>query len=553
MINKQDYLVLDVETNGLNSNKDDLLSLTIYDPHSENLFNKFLPLHLNYDVYTTQFNGITKDTLKEATHLTQEEVTRLIYDFDIKNKTVLIYGNLDKPFLEAYLKRHKLKGFSAFNIFNFKSLIFSSSFRLENNITKDNLCKIFNIDGVSKTHSGISDCILEWKLFEKINNENLIVIGNNVYRFNKNYIIPASYIGLYKKLALSLTHLPKIACKSTLIKSARLHNDIIRFGSNITGVSIESKLETFFNAKKVDSTKFLSKNIQSLEYVGTLPTTVESIPVLTDNQGNLIATNEKDASLVKVINSAYAKLQEDAADMVSYIKKEIFKSEQILSQELVVNEKDNVLALCDLSNQNAVVEIKTGHKIDVNDFKYQLFYQSRERPCYMLTINWQNLTLDLLKINFVFDDEAENLIKESKNSKLKQEADELQREHFDKKNLTIIEYKGKTCNSKFKCNICNKTFAMKRNLTRETISYFLHCPYCNPQNTPERYEKLEEKDYDFHWEIQGKLGRRRILIYNWITKNEIYLKCKKCDIVWQETIKSLEACRCPSCSKRKKH
>ena len=60
------YVVLDVETNGLSSLHDDLLSISIYQPDTQKLYNRFLPLELDNDVWTTHINGITKKDLKKA-------------------------------------------------------------------------------------------------------------------------------------------------------------------------------------------------------------------------------------------------------------------------------------------------------------------------------------------------------------------------------------------------------------------------------------------------------------------------------------------------------
>ena len=59
------YVVLDVETNGLSSIKDDLLSISIYKPDDGKIYDRFLPLELSDEVETTYINGITKDMLKE--------------------------------------------------------------------------------------------------------------------------------------------------------------------------------------------------------------------------------------------------------------------------------------------------------------------------------------------------------------------------------------------------------------------------------------------------------------------------------------------------------
>ena len=65
----KDYVVLDVETNGLSSLNDDLLSISIYQPDTQKIYNRFFPLELGRNVYTTHINGITKKDLAKATQI----------------------------------------------------------------------------------------------------------------------------------------------------------------------------------------------------------------------------------------------------------------------------------------------------------------------------------------------------------------------------------------------------------------------------------------------------------------------------------------------------
>lgn len=65
-INPAEYVVLDVETNGLSSKRDDLLSISLYKPDDEKEYNKFLPLELNKKIVTSHINGITNTDLVAA-------------------------------------------------------------------------------------------------------------------------------------------------------------------------------------------------------------------------------------------------------------------------------------------------------------------------------------------------------------------------------------------------------------------------------------------------------------------------------------------------------
>lgn len=65
-INAKDYVVLDVETNGLSSLRDDLLSISIYKPDDKKTYDRFLPLELSNNLETIYINGITKKMLKDS-------------------------------------------------------------------------------------------------------------------------------------------------------------------------------------------------------------------------------------------------------------------------------------------------------------------------------------------------------------------------------------------------------------------------------------------------------------------------------------------------------
>ena len=217
-INSKDYVVLDVETNGLSSLKHDLLSISIYKPDDNKTYDRFLPLELNSFVETYWINGIDEDMLSGKTPLTQEEFDELVNDFELDRRTILTYGSIDEKFIKNYLKRKKINGFEKLNFYNFKHDIISSKFS-EGNITKDNLCNIYGIDGTKDIHSGLNDCILEWKLFEKMNGNKLIIISNTVNEFNDEYMIPASYLQTYPNFKYSIKNYPKINYELIPIKS----------------------------------------------------------------------------------------------------------------------------------------------------------------------------------------------------------------------------------------------------------------------------------------------------------------------------------------------
>lgn len=203
LLNK--YVVFDVETNGTRKANDDLLSLSIYDPSTGSCFNRLFPLDLQPLVLTGWIHRITDKQLSNVSHMTQKEVEQIIDYFHLKDKIILSFsggkGTFDYTFLTNYCKRHNLFGFENLQYENIKSLLPTAGFGYAGQMTKDNLCKLLGIDGVQDVHSSQNDCILEWKLFEKIKDGNLFFINNHLYRFSEEYIVPVSHLNANPEMA----------------------------------------------------------------------------------------------------------------------------------------------------------------------------------------------------------------------------------------------------------------------------------------------------------------------------------------------------------------
>lgn len=390
-INK--YVVLDLETNGLRRVNDDILSITIFDPSRGIAWNRLLPLELQPIVLNSYIHGITDDMLKNKNSLSQEEFNKIVKIFGLKNKIILTYsgGNFDYDFLFNYFKRHNLSGLEGLKFKNIKDLVASNG---SGNITKDNLCRILNIENVTSVHSGLNDCILEWKLFEKIHENNVLVINNGVYSYSHDYVIPISYLLNYKNLRnIADVRLPDLKYTYTKVYEKELSQDLIKkikkFDTNITGVQIEHIINCLLKAKECNNTAFLIKNKQKLKFLGMLNSQYNEINVIKNDDGSFEAVNEEDNETVDDINKVSEYLKEGLNDLIEYIKEHIFVTGEILSQELVFSEDKKIFALCDLSNKNSIIEIKTydifSSENTLNNTITQLFYQSNKRNTYVLS------------------------------------------------------------------------------------------------------------------------------------------------------------------------
>lgn len=387
------YVVIDVETNGLSSKEHDLLSIALYRPDNGDLFEKFLPLELNSEVFTTEINGITEDTLLDALHLTQADVDDLFKRFDLGSRTILHFGSIDPKFLNVYFYRHHLIGFEEMSFFNFKKLICATKFS-DGSITKDNLCKAFKIEGITDVHAASNDCILEWKLFEAMGGRPILVNQkgemNNVWVLDPDYLIPASYVQTYPNLA-ELCSTPSIGYEEKFICRLEIPGERLRkFKGNITGLAIEHLIKSMLHAETEDNFDFLANNKMKNHFVGSFPSRTRDVPLNFLPDGSVSAVRDRDKDLASEINEVQMALKRMIVPLVDFIKKEVFHNKKIYSQSLSVDEKHGVIALSDFATNEAVIELKTSF-VHPKLVAEQLYYEAQGRDSFWLSAIWNYL------------------------------------------------------------------------------------------------------------------------------------------------------------------
>ncbi len=546
MIDSSKYVVLDVETNGLNSTRFDLLSISIYDPKNNKSYDRFLPLDKNSDIYTTHINGITKEMLKGQTHITQEEFDSLVVEFDLYNRTILTYGNIDKVFLKEYCNRHKISGFDKLLFFNFKHKIISSSFS-SGIVSKDNLCNLFKIDNVNEIHTGHNDCILEWELFKKVYDRFLLITYCDVFELNDKYIIPASILQTYGNFKY-YRKIPKVYIRTKDVKKFQLiKRRVFRFDTNVSGISIEHLINTLLDVKKIDSFGFELKNKMNLKYLGTLPSPYNEIPIILNKDGTVSTISPEHEKYIEQVNKTTRTLQKQIEPLIVYIKSRIFKNDPILSQELIVNEEHNISAKCDLSNNNAVLEIKMGHNLDFDNIKIQLYYESNNRPTYVLHFDWEKKIFIITKVDFISEEEYRE---EKNNKKIKKSTKQFQKK-INNKSVKVIEYVNSEQPVKLKCLNCNYEWISKYN----KIKNCQLCPKCFPETQTIHKEKKmvkEKEKIDYEKKFSESVftksnGSIAVLKYNG-SKSNAEVGCLKCYYEWKiRPDHLLERCYCPKC------
>jgi len=486
------YVVLDVETNGLSSLKDDLLSITFFKPDDSKIYNRFLPLEFDSLVWTTRYNGITKKDLDNKEPLTQDEFDELIRDFELEKRIILTYGSLDEKFIRNYLKRKRIEGFEKLSFYNFKHDIISSGFS-GGIVTKDNLCKMFEIGNVQEVHSGLNDCLLEWQLFEAIYGKKLIVFGDRVYEFSEDYIIPAKYLHTYPNIRYCVNDLPKIKYKNFIVKKFEII--IEEKNANYCGISadqLESLIEQEISQedRSFEYTKCLKENNRRISFIGILPHNMyygadntddydnsdfqTSFNDLTTEKKNEIINNKsiienQDYSYLETQNISKEKIKSKISPVTQFIKQEIFNNNDVISGETVFNKEGNVVAVCNLSSDNAVLFFKTDFK-DVNYDKYPLYYQSMGRDIFLLSISKEN---NNGIIEFVFYKVTEAQLKDAA-------SDLAERKHnFEKslnnKNISVIDYINCQQPITLLCKKCGNTWTASYSTIKKNSS----CRFCD--------------------------------------------------------------------------
>lgn len=549
-VNKSKYVVLDIETNGLTVS-DDILSISLYRPDNQAIFNRFLPLELSRRLKpsASAVNGITMDDLKGAAPLSQQDIDNLFAEFELDQRIILTYSDFDKRMLKHYFLRKGLCGFEKLNFYNFKRDVISSKYS-EGNVTKDNLCAIYGIGNVRKKHSSLNDCILEWQLFEKMDGKKLLITNNKVFEMSSDYIIPISYFSSHPNLARHVPNFPYIKIETQLIQRFELDGTgINRFETNANGILIEHLLNRMLHVHELDSRPLLLANKSKLRYLGTLPSKSYEIPLILKEDGTVTEVNLQDKVKVKRFNNMLLRIKSQLVPVTDFISKKIFFDQPIMSQELVIHKEDNILALCDLSTADAVLEIKTGYKADAFMYRNQLYYEAAGRKCFLLQVDWSLLpeifAIDISQISFSIDNSPRKSGRQlSMNTVLSK---------IDNEQIDVVKYTGQKDKVTLRCKVCGHEWQV----SFYTATHKPKCPTCEPiircepkvKSNPEECIHLREQKY--YSNLHRKSNASIIAKDYTGSRNAVTAECLKCGHAWTARADHLlDRPYCPKCRRQ---
>ncbi|WP_455139828.1 3'-5' exonuclease [Thermophilibacter sp.] len=559
------YVVLDVETNGLKSKEHDLLSISILKPDDGKEYDRFLPLDLNRAVLTTEINGITGGDLQGKKHLTQGEVDELFDEFELDRRTILHYGPIDPRFIRDYFERHGLSGFERMKFFNFKRLICSTRYA-DGSLTKDNLCSFFGIEGVSDVHNGMRDCRLEWELFKRLDGRYLLarIVQNGRYFgmwrlsvLNPGYVLPVSYLSTYPNLSRAVKR-PYIRCDSEEIYRLTVSGRAVkRFQTNFPGMVVEHLLDTMLGAKKVDNSAFLIENSARNELLGYMPSYVSLIPMRFNEDGSVSAIHDEDKRSESDLNEMINQMRGQLTPLVEFIRDGLFKGRRVASQELVIDTSLGILALCDLSTDDAVLEIKTS-ACDPQRYAEQLYYEARGRETYLLGMSWGNgeATFIIKRVR-VYPGE--------KPDKRKDKALTSLTAALGKEEIEVVSYTKSKEPIGVRCNVCG--YEWEETYPRIKGGKCV-CPVCHPERMTRPYRKrsdgappperekmtpeqaLAKRALRFAEKVSARSGGQLVIdLESYVGgKSPVKVCCSKCGYVWEARADHLLGrCCCPCC------
>ena len=169
-IKLEDMVVLDVETTSLNPLTGDVIEVALYEPSSGNKLSRLLPLRKSKNVPEDimSLTGITNEMLKDLPPITSDDLDKLIDEFDLSNKPILIWSGInmfDAHFLASLFiqtgnnKFKELKFVSAMDIIKkYSNYEFAS-------LSKDYLANYLDIN-TDGSHRALNDCIIEADIYK---------------------------------------------------------------------------------------------------------------------------------------------------------------------------------------------------------------------------------------------------------------------------------------------------------------------------------------------------------------------------------------------------
>ena len=155
--------------------------------------------------------------------------------------------------------------------------------------------------------------------------------------------------------------------------------------------------------------------------------------------------------------------------------KTLVGGKEIVAQELTVNEEMRIMALCDLSTDDAVLEIKTSARAP-EQYAEQLFYEARGRKTYLMTMDWR-----FGEVDFVISEVA--VAPGEKPDKRREKAVRTLSTALEGEVIEVAAYDSSTSPVKVRCKECGHEW--EETYPRIKVGKCV-CPVCHPDRVSAR-------------------------------------------------------------------
>ena len=233
-----------------------------------------------------------------------------------------------------------------------------------------------------------------------------------------------------------------------------------------------------------------------------------------------------------------------------------------MSQELVIDYKHNILALCDLSTEKAILEIKTT-AADSLTYKEQFFYEAKGRDIYHLKMEWvkdwntnllQKVVFRIFSVDAHIGTPGASSWIEGKREEKKAERITQIRKYLSGSDISLLSFINTGSPIKLQCTICEHEWTIRYPTLMKRIP---DCPICKSNKADGNKIVFSEEDRaklraaNYFEKVLEKSNRSIVAVNYTGAKDDVDAICVACGYKWKSRADHLlDRCWCPVCKRK---